>query len=157
MSAKDSFFKKVEDNSNNQKASEEAFKKEVIAFQQDTQALISEIKSWFEGSAIQAATSTMQVTEGSDRFEVATLKLQNSGKTLTINPDGFLYVGVTGCLNVSISNPSRAPSTSKFSLHWKDTVSKISGWVIVSGGNGAPVQRIEFNQENFFTMISSFA
>jgi len=157
MSAKDSFFKQVEDNSNNQKASEEAFKKEVIEFQQDTLAIISEIKSWFEGSSVQAATSTMQVTEGSDRFEVTALKLQHSGKTLTINPDGFAYFGVTGCLNVSISNPNRAPSTTKFSLHWKDMVSKISGWVIVSGGNGAPAQRIEFNQENFFKMISSFA
>ncbi|CZW47161.1 MULTISPECIES: hypothetical protein [Enterobacteriaceae] len=157
MSAKDSFFKQVEENTNNQKASEEAFKKEVIAFQEDTQALISDIKSWFEGSPIQAATSTMQVTEDRDRFEVVTLKLHNGGKTLTINPEGFYYFGVTGCLSVSIYNPSRAPSTSKFSIHWKDTVSKISGWVIVSGGNGTPVQRIEFNQENFFKMISSFA
>ncbi|MWC82428.1 hypothetical protein, partial [Escherichia coli] len=130
MSAKDSFFKQVEENTNNQKASEEAFKKEVIAFQEDTQALISDIKSWFEGSPIQAATSTMQVTEDRDRFEVVTLKLHNGGKTLTINPEGFYYFGVTGCLSVSIYNPSRAPSTSKFSIHWKDTVSKISGWVI---------------------------
>ena len=129
----------------------------MIAFQEDTQALISDIKSWFEGSPIQAATSTMQVTEDRDRFEVVTLKLHNGGKTLTINPEGFYYFGVTGCLSVSIYNPSRAPSTSKFSIHWKDTVSKISGWVIVSGGNGTPVQRIEFNQENFFKMISSFA
>ena len=157
MSAKDSFFKQVEENTNNQKASEEAFKKEVIAFQEDTQALISDIKSWFEGSPIQAATSTMQVTEDKYHFEVATLTLHNGGKTLTINPEGFYYFGVTGCLSVSIYNPSRAPSTSKFSIHWKDTVSKISGWVIVSGGNGTPVQRIEFNQENFFKMISSFA
>ncbi|EHH6314806.1 TPA: hypothetical protein MYR65_005295, partial [Citrobacter freundii] len=89
MSAKDSFFKQVEENTNNQKASEEAFKKEVIAFQEDTQALISDIKSWFEGSPIQAATSTMQVTEDRDRFEVVTLKLHNGGKTLTINPEGF--------------------------------------------------------------------
>ncbi|MCM6073518.1 hypothetical protein M4D12_26450, partial [Klebsiella pneumoniae] len=62
MSAKDSFFKQVEENTNNQRASEEALKKEVFAFQKDTQALISDIKSWFEGSPIQAATSTMQVT-----------------------------------------------------------------------------------------------
>lgn len=157
MSAKDSFFKQVEENTKNQRASEEAFKTEVVAFQKDTQALISDIKSWFEGSPIQAATSTMQVTEDKYHFEVATLTLHNGGKTLTITPEGFYAWGVTGYLKVSIYNPDQATSSSSFSIHWKDSFSKIPGWVIVSGGNGKQVQRIEFDQESFFNMISSFA
>jgi hypothetical protein len=158
MSEKDAFFQKVEANNNAQKEGEEAFKRDVLAFQEDTKNLIQEIKGWFAGSPVTASVSTTQVVENTDRFEVPNLTLKNGSKTLTINPEGFYYFGVTGSLEVSIHNSSRAPGTSKFSIHWKDSVSKISGWVIVCGGVGNnPVQRIEFNQDNFFKMISAFA
>ncbi|UPQ69486.1 hypothetical protein ACQU6D_27345 (plasmid) [Klebsiella variicola] len=158
MSAKDEFFRTVESNAKTQKEAEEDFKREVLAFQEDTKKLILEIKEWFAGSPVTASVGTMQVIENTDRFEVSNLTLKNGSKTLTINPEGFAYFGVTGCLKVSIHNPNRAPATSKFSLHWKDGISKISGWVIVYGeGGNTPAQRVQFNQESFFTMIKEFA
>ena len=158
MSAKDAFFQKVESNANAQKEGEEAYKREVQAFKEDTKKLILEIKAWFDGSPVTSSISTTQVTENTDRFETSNITLKNGSKTLTIYPEGFAYFGVTGSLTVSIQNPSRAPGTSKFAIHWKDSISKIPGWVIVYGGGGNnPVQRIEFNQENFFKMIESFA
>ncbi|MGJ0639373.1 hypothetical protein [Xenorhabdus bovienii] len=158
MSAKDAFFQKLETNTNVQKDGEEAFKRDVLAFQEDTKALILEIKGWFDGSPVTASVSTTHMTENTDRFEVSNLTLKNGGKTLKIIPEGLYYWGVTGGLEVTIHNPGRAPGTSKFNLHWKDGISKLPGWVIVSGGVGnAPAQRIEFNQENFFKMITAFA
>jgi hypothetical protein len=158
MSAKDAFFQKLETNANAQKEGEEAFKRDVLAFQEDTNVLIQEIMGWFAGSPITTSASTTQVTEGTDRFEVSNLTLKNGNKTLKITPEGLYYFGVIGSLEVAIHNPGRAPGTSKFNLHWKDGISKLSGWVIVSGGIGnAPAQRTEFNQENFFKMITAFA
>ncbi|MFN3071356.1 hypothetical protein ACKWMY_25045 [Serratia sp. J2] len=155
MSAKDAFFQKLETNGNAQKEGEEAFTHDVLAFQEDTKALIQEIMGWFDGSPVTASASSTQVTENTDRFEVSNLTLKNGDKTLKIIPEGLYYVGVKGNLEVTIH---RAPGTSKFSLHWKDGISKLPGWVIVSGGVGnAPVQRTEFNQENFFKMITAFA
>ncbi|EGT4490431.1 hypothetical protein DOX53_22390 [Cronobacter malonaticus] len=160
MSAKDSFFQKVEDNASKQKADEEAFKQDILAFQQDTKALLTDIKSWFDGSPIKTKTSTMQMpVDGSTSlFEVATLTLHNGDKTLSITPEGFYYYGVTGSLTVTIDNPNHAPREFRFSLHWADSLSQIDGWVIAhSGSVNTQVQRIKFDQENFFNMISSFA
>ena len=158
MSAKDAFFQKLETNANAQKEGEEGFKRDVLAFQEDTKALILEIKGWFDGSSVTSNVSTTHLTESTDRFEVSNLTLKNGEKTLKIIPEGLYYWGVTGGLEVTIHNPSRAPSSSKFNLHWKDGISKLSGWVIVSGGvANSAAQRIEFNQENFFKMITAFA
>ncbi|MCK8148011.1 hypothetical protein MYG02_23680, partial [Citrobacter sedlakii] len=63
MSAKDAFFQKLETNANAQKEGEEAFKRDVLAFQEDTKALIQEIIGWFAGSPVTASGNTTQVTE----------------------------------------------------------------------------------------------
>ena len=158
MSSKDDFFQKVDENANAHKASEEALKNDMLAFQKDTGSLIQQIEGWFDNSPIRAVTSTTQLVDNGSRVEVPTLMLHNRDKTLTITPEGLYYFGVTGSLQVTIDNPGSAPRTSNFSLHWKDAISKLDGWVIVYGGAGntAP-KRIEFNQDNFFNMISSFA
>lgn len=158
MSAKDAFFQKLETNADAQKKSEENLKRDVLAFQTDTNVLIQMIMGWFDGSPVTTSVSTTQMTECNDRFEVSNLTLKNGDKTLKITPEGLYYVGIKGSLEVAIHNPGRAPSTSKFNIHWKDGISQLPGWVIVSGGIGhAPAQRTEFNQENFFKMITAFA
>lgn len=158
MSAKDSFFQKIEDNASKKKAADDAFKQEVSAFQRETYVLLTEIKGWFDGTPVQATTSTTQITESNQSIEVTTLTLHNGDKTLSIIPDGFYFYGVTGSLAVAIENPNSSPRTYNFSIHWKDTISEITGWVIVYGkSTNSPAKRIEFNEENFFNMISSFA
>ena len=158
MSAKDAFFDKVERNANARKESEEAFKRDVLAFQEETKALLMEIKDWFDGSPVTSSVGTTQVTENTTRFEVSNLTLKNGDKTLTIVPEGLYYFGVKGGLEVTINNPNSSPSTSKFKLHWKDSVSQLPGWVIVSGSLGrTPAERTSFNQENFFKTIIAFA
>jgi hypothetical protein len=54
-------FPTVESNAKTQKEAEEDFKREVIAFQEDTKKLILEIKEWFAGSPVTASVGTMQV------------------------------------------------------------------------------------------------
>ncbi|WP_139429154.1 hypothetical protein [Aeromonas veronii] len=158
MSTKDAFFQKLEVNSNAKKEQEDALKMTIQAFQQDTAVLIKTIQEWFASSPVKATVSSVSLFEESTRFEVTSLKLVNGSKSLTIVPTGLYYFGVAGALDVTIQNPERSPATTKFSIHWKDSVSKLSGWVLVTGGGGQlPVQRVEFNQENFFTSIMHFA
>ena len=158
MSAKDAFFQKVEENIDAQKSSQDALKTEIVAFQEGTSALIQEIKTWFDGSPIEAAIGGATLEAEGVRFTASTLRLQNAEKILTIVPEGLHYFGVTGVLKVTLDIPSRTPRRTEFSIHWKDSVSKLSGWVMVDKPVvNAPVQRGEFNQESFFRRISSFA
>ncbi len=100
----------------------------------------------------------MPIYEDGVCIDVSSLILSNGSKTLKIRPEGLYYVGIKGCLDVSIYNPSRSPSSTAFTLNWKDNISKINGWTIsYQGYHNSPVQRFEFNQENFFKMIDSFA
>ncbi|MFM5733224.1 hypothetical protein [Aeromonas hydrophila] len=158
MSVKDAFFKKVEENIQAKKSSQEAFQVELDAFQEDTNALILEIKSWFDGSPITSAIGVVSLSAGDIRFSVPGLRLQNGKKTLIIEAEGFDYFGVTGVIKVILDDPDRAPRRSEFSIHWKNSLSQISGWVIATKPvANLPAQFMEFNQENFFTKISSFA
>ncbi len=155
MSAKDAFFQKLDENNKAKQDANEAFKNEVIAFQNDTASLITEIKGWFENTPIDATSSHMRLTEGKDQFEVATLTLRNGEKTLTIEPEGFYYFGVTGSLKVTLSVVGSIPRQSDFQLHWKDAQGNKDGWTIVAG---APlVTRTAFNQDSFFALIHTFA
>lgn len=158
MSAKDDFFKKVEDNAKSKQASDDAFKKDIFEFQKDTEKLFNEIKGWFDGSSVKSQFPSARFVEDGVSIETKAMTLSNDNKTLKIVPEGLYYYGVKGCLQVSIHNPNRAPSTKKFALHWKDGISDYDGWVIVSENYGNnPPDRIEFNQENFFRMIEAFA
>lgn len=158
MSAKDAFFKKVEENIQVQQSCQEAFKMEVSAFQEETSALIQEIKSWFDGSPITAAIGGVSLLARDIRISVQALRLQNGNKVLTIDAEGYEYFGVTGVLKVILDDPSRTPRRSEFSIHWKNSSSKLSGWVIASKPvANIPAQYVEFNQENFFSKISAFA
>ena len=158
MSAKDAFFKSVQGNIDAEKSYKEALEREAKSFQEETRKLLNLIKMWFEGSPITAVGSSTQIVEDNLRFEASSLTLQNGNKSLRIVPEGLSYFGVTGVLKVTITNPSRAPMLSEFSIHWKDSRYSGDGWVIVkSVGSNTTIQHIEFNQDNFFSEISSFA
>ncbi|MGY3857922.1 hypothetical protein [Aeromonas intestinalis] len=155
MSAKDAFFKQVEDNVDAQKAGEMAIQRDLMDFQRETEILLQTIRTWFEGSPVKSKISLNPHMMEGKRAEFESLTLENGNKHLTITPEGLYYFGITGVLDVTIDNPNRAPRQTKFSIHWKDAISKISGWVIVD--NVVPASRVEFNQENFFSRITAFA
>lgn len=158
MSAKDEFFKTVQSNIDAEKSNKETLEHEVKSFQEETRKLLNSIKMWFEGSPITAVGSLTPLVEDNLRFEVSSLTLQNGNNSLRIVPEGLRFFGVTGVLKVTITNPSRAPMLSEFSIHWKDSRYSADGWVIVkSVGSNTTIQHIEFNQESFFSQISSFA
>lgn len=155
MSAKDAFFQKLDENNKAKREADEAFKNEVLAFQNDTASLIAEIKGWFNHTSIDATSSQMRISEGTEQFEVPTLILRNGDKILTIEPEGFYYFGATGNLNVTIKSVSSQSRQPAFQLHWKDSQGNQEGWTIVAG---APlVTRTKFTQDNFFSLIQSFA
>ncbi|MEJ1268633.1 hypothetical protein WDV93_21535 [Pantoea ananatis] len=91
------------------------------------------------------------------------LTLRNGEKTLTIEPEGLRFIGITGALKLKIINMSRAPNTQTFAIHMRDSAprarglpEKYEGWVIVTSSNEGRVVTA-FNEENFFAAIESFA
>lgn len=158
MSSKDRFFKKMEDNTKAQQASDAVLKQDIFEFEKAVFELLQNIQSWFDDSPVVSQLTPTAIYEDGVCIDVSSLILSNGSKILKIKPEGLYYVGITGCLDVSIYNPSRSPSSTAFTLNWKDNISKINGWTIsYQGYHNSPVQRFEFNQENFFKMIDSFA
>lgn len=158
MSTKDAFFQKLQSSSNAQKEQAEALKKAIDGFQVDTAKLLMMIKDWFASTSVKTSIQTVSLFEENQRFEMGSLRLENGDKSLTITPVGLYYGGVTGVLEVKIRNPSRAPMETKFNIHWQDSISGLSGWVIVKGiASQKSPQRVAFDQEAFFAHIMDFA
>ncbi|RUQ14777.1 hypothetical protein [Aeromonas dhakensis] len=155
MSAKDAFFKQVEHNADAKKAGEIALQRDIMDFQREIEVLFQAIRTWFEGSPVKSKISLVPLTIEGKRAEFESLTLANGSKTLTVIPEGLYYFGVTGSLVVTIDNPDRAPRKSNFNIYWKDSISNMSGWTIVD--DARPDNRVEFNEENFFSKISTFA
>ncbi|MEN4766325.1 hypothetical protein [Pantoea agglomerans] len=167
MSARDNFFDNANKNNEADRKAKNDFNQAMSEFRDKTQSLISEIQSWFEGSSITSNTSLQTIPDSIERnvtHRVQSLLLQNGEKTLTIQPEGLMYMGgITGALKVKIINMSRSPNTQTFSLHMRDKAPRAigvpesyEGWVIVTSSNQGRVVTV-LNEENFFEAIQSFA
>lgn len=155
MSAKDAFFKQLEANIDAQKANENTIRRDSMEFQKETEVLLQTIRNWFYGSPIKSKLSTTHLMIDGNKFEFESLTLENGNKILTVFPEGLYSSGALGSLSVTIDNPSRAPRTSSFKLHWQDPASNIPGWVIFD--TSTPQNRVELNSDNFFSSILAFA
>ncbi|ROP50039.1 hypothetical protein EDF81_4264 [Enterobacter sp. BIGb0383] len=167
MNSREIFFQKVGENNEATKNFKESFNRELDEFQKKTLELLTQIQSWFEGSAITAKTDRKAINdtiEPSKVNYVVSLFLRNGEKTLSIDPEGLRFAGgITGSLTVKIINMSRAPNTQTFNLHMRDRAlraqgvpEQYEGWVIVTSNHAGRVVE-EFNEENFFAKIESFA
>ncbi|MBA0170425.1 hypothetical protein [Pectobacterium versatile] len=167
MSSRDSFFQKVQQNNEATNNFKESFYRDLEEFQRKTQELLETIYSWFQGTSITATPSKKSIDDSIEPGRINTvsaLLLKNGEKTLSIDPEGLHFAGgITGSLTVKIVNMSRAPNTQIFNLHMRDSSSRdqgipegFEGWVIVSGNHVNKVV-VEFNEENFFAKIESFA
>lgn len=159
MSAKDDFFRNVGSNAQAKRQreaanaqakleKEEALQRSAVAYQKDTEALIAEIKSWFDNSPIQATLGKCRVNGFKDLMPSLTLK--NGTKGLTITPLSLSdYSGsISGKLDVELDTGHFRSNGDDFSIRWVD-----SQWTITK----PPSLKTEFNQENFFTFIKNLA
>lgn len=162
MSAKDAFFKKVQENSQAQQSNEERVKKDIKQFQTRTLQLIEQIKSWLQGSGIEIIEGTSELYDSSVsyllgnsplmRYQVANLVMKNGSKTAKLTPK-FLYgVGSNGHLTLTTETPLRAPSKQEFSLHMFESNQSEEGWHLKRSGKS-----VILTEDIFFDIISCIA
>lgn len=167
MSAKDSFFKKVQENTEAQKSHEERVKEDIKQFQSKTLSLAQQIQSWLDGSGVDVVRGTTDLHDASvdnvlrhdtplNRYSVADVLMTNGSKKARITPK-FLYgFGVKGCLSLTIDNSSRAPRQKKFSLFMQRHNQNDEGWILLLE-NQPVADGIILTEEAFFQAISDLA
>lgn len=155
MSARDAFFKKMEDNQTAEQAGAESLKTTIGEFQSETNQILAIIQEWFKGTSVRAEITKQTLVAESTNvpYPIGTLRLINGSKALEIVPEGLFFVGTTGSLKVALRTTSSRREL--FYLHMKDSRANHGGWSIVHGP--APVKVIPFNQDNFFENIGDFA
>lgn len=166
MSAKDAFFKKVQENNEAKQANAERVQNDIQEFRSRAFSLGENIEQWLEGSGINVSRSEVPLNDGtvafalgnsdSMRYNIAHIRLQNGDKSAVLKAEGLYYVGSTGCMSLTVSNPNRAPAQSKFTLFMHVATQKEEGWVITKDGQKNPQGKL-LTEDEFFSVIESLA
>lgn len=157
MSAKNDFFKKLQENIDEERAAIEAVKQDIAVFQREIAFLFENIELWFRDTGVECHRKETFLTAGNApyaRYQVQELCLTNGKKSLYIVPQGLYYFGgAKGCLLVSIGN--NRSDRKLFELRMQDSRANFENWAIID--HLSPHQVIPFNEENFFRLIYDFS
>lgn len=166
MSAKDEFFNKVKENNEAKKTNAERVQKDISEFRSRAFSLAESIEQWLEGSGISVTRSDVPLNDetvtfalgnnGSGRYNIAHIRLQNGDKSAVLKAEGLYYVGSTGCMSLTVHNPNRAPSQAKFTLFMRVANQQEEGWTIVRDGQKSPEGK-RLTEDEFFSAIESLA
>lgn len=167
MSAKDSFFKKVQENTEAQKSHEERAKDEIKQFQSKTLSLVQQIQSWLDGSGIAVVQGTTNLHDDTvdyllgngsslSRYSIANILMKNGSKTARITPEYLYGIGSKGCLSLTVDNPSRASRQQKFSLFMQGHNRNDEGWILTRKDQPS-TNGVILTEETFFEAISGLA
>lgn len=167
MSAKDAFFKKVQENNEARLSHEERVRSDINTFRSRAFSLSKDIDLWLQGSGIQVLQSedlmydeTVKFVSGNNidgRYNITQVRLQNGNKNALLKAEGLYYMGgSTGCLSLTITNPNRAPSQTKFTLFMHVANQQEEGWTIIRDGQKSPEGKL-LTENEFFSAIESLA
>ena len=170
MSAKDAFFKKVQENNNAQETHVERAKTDIEKFRTSMATLAQQIESWLKGSGVEVSVTEDRHHDESighvlgsgynlGQYQIVSVRLKNNTKTGMIKPDAVYGYGAAGRATLTLENPDRAPRTAKYFLILsKDDHS----WSIRPENQppaqpGQPRQSYPLTEENFFKVIETLA
>lgn len=132
VSARERFFKKVQQNSDSTPPGNKTAEAEIQAFRRRMDALVQQISQWFAGSGIEVILSTKHIHDlstigyslnsGICRYDITTLRLQNGDRHVSIVPEQLCRGVETGCMTMRVNAPgitqlfylSMAPETGWF-------------------------------------------
>lgn len=132
VSARERFFKKVQQNSDSTPPGNKSAEAEIQAFRRRMDALVQQISQWFTGSGIEVILSTKHIHDlstigyslnsGICRYDITTLRLQNGDRHVSIVPAQLCRGVETGCMTMRVNAPgitqlfylSMAPETGWF-------------------------------------------
>lgn len=160
MSAKDKFFKKVQENNEAQQSNEERTKEDVKAFCVAVSELTTQVKKWLDGSGVQVIVTEISLHDDTvtpinlqlGRYDIASAKLQNGTKTAVLRPEWLYGFGVTGCVSLTIDTSRQQ----KYTLFMKTGNQQQKGWTLTRDGQKSP-EGVMLTEETFFEAIDALA
>jgi|APAga8741243762_1050094.scaffolds.fasta_scaffold02047_10 hypothetical protein len=170
MSAKDAFFKKVQENNDSQAARIERAKEDIQTFRTRMKVLVNQVEQWLKDSGVEITIienehhdDSVGIMAGDSsnlrRYLINSIRLKNGTKTAAITPIAIYGYGAAGRAALTLENPNRAPRTTKYFLTLdKDDLS----WYIhpenqPAARPGQPRQRDLLTEESFFRAIETLA
>jgi len=170
MSARDGFFKKVQENQDNQQNLISRVQADVMSFRAAMFELTKQVEQWLHGSGVEVATteklfndesvSFIQGCEDLSTYKISSCRIKNGPKTAVIEP-AAAYGGkaTKGWASLTIDTPNRAPRIQKFLLR----LGEDGTWTIrnddMPSNMHDPLIKQEFalTEETFFQAIESLA
>ena len=132
VSAKERFFKKVQQNNDITPPGKSSAEAEIRLFCGRMDELAEQISEWFAGSSIEVVVSTKHIHDlstigyslncGICRYPVTTIRIQNADRSASIVPEQLCRGAERGCVTMRIETPesrqayhlSMAPETGWF-------------------------------------------
>lgn len=162
MSARERFFKKVQQSIGDKPLYVNTAEAEVRTFCERMEDLAQQIITWFEGSGIEIILSKKHITDlstvgyslssGICRYAITTIILQNGDRSVTIMPEQVIRGPEKGCVTMSINVPDSLSGARIFHL----SMAPDTGWYIRRGHQSAK-ENILMNEDCFFQAIDYLA
>ncbi|MHA0872134.1 hypothetical protein [Enterobacter pasteurii] len=115
MSARERFFRKLQQNNDSTPPAPTSAEAEIWAFRQRMDALMQQICEWFEGSRIEVTVSTKHIhdlstlgfslSSGICRYDITTLRLVNGDRSVSIIPEQLCRGAERGCVTIRADAP----------------------------------------------------
>ncbi|HCM9274275.1 TPA: hypothetical protein N5L20_003094 [Enterobacter kobei] len=159
MSARERFFKKVQQNSNSVLPGKTSAEAEILEFCQRMDELAQQIDQWFEGSGVEVIIATRHIhdlstigyslSSGICRYDITTVRLQNGERSASIIPDQFCQGAERGCVTMRVEAPG---------IHqvFHLSMAAETGWFI-RRENQDIQKRVMLTEDIFFRAIDSLA
>ncbi|WP_148242089.1 hypothetical protein [Enterobacter asburiae] len=162
MSARERFFKKVQQHHASTPPGKKSTEGEIRAFCQRMDSLVQQINAWFEGSGIEViiakkylydlSTVGLSLNCGVCRYEITTIRLQNGNRSVSIIPEQLCRAGDRGCVTMNVDVPGTASGRQTFYL----CMASDSGWFIRDEHQGAQ-GNVLLTEDVFFRAIENLA
>lgn len=157
MSAKNTFFRKTEENEGKKKASVNNLRADIIFYQQETQRLLDSVERWFSNVPVKYNKGVYSLTEPCAPdviYHMPAMTFLNNTKHLNIIPLGmYCFGGIKGRLLVSLFVNGNEKKL--FECRLNDSRANFDGWAIIDVSNKKKIS--PFNMNTFFEYIWEFA
>lgn len=159
MSARDRFFKRVQQKNDSIPTDHESAEGEIRAFRQRMNALAQQICVWFEGSGIEVIVSTKHIhdlstlgyslSSGICRYDITTIRLVNGDRSVSIMPEQLCRSVERGCVTMRVDAPG---INQVFCL----SIAQEEGWFIRREQQGVKENAL-MTENHFFLAVDCLA
>lgn len=162
MSARERFFKKVQQKQNPVPPGNGTVEADILAFCQRMDELAQQIDEWFDGIGLKLTVSTKYLQDlstlghslnnGVSRYDITAIIVQNGCRSVSIIPEQLYQNGCRGCVTLTVDAPDREPARQQFYLSMKPE----GGWFIREEQQTSAIKST-MTEDVFFRVIDNLA